>query len=147
MSPIDHHHGHDHHHHDVHDDGQDELLLDPGNQALSQALKWLFRLLKVIMVIVVILFAYWRSVYTVEQNENAIVLRFGQRLGGEVTAIKEPGLHIKWPAPIDEVIKVSTAQRELDVDFWYFMTEKEKAGVSEYEALTDVGSFCKTVIL
>ncbi len=113
-----------------------EAELDPGMKALAEALRWLFAMLKVVMVVVVGLFI-WSGVYKVEQNEQAIELRFGRVKGVEQEAILQPGLHWKWPEPIEEVIRIpaSTVEKQIAVDdFWYYQTEKEKAGVAQGRA-------------
>lgn len=44
------------------------------------------------------------SFYTVEPEEEAVVLRFGKYLGEP----KQPGLHFKWPFGMDRVYKLPT---------------------------------------
>ncbi len=51
----------------------------------------------------VILVGVRGSFYTVEPDEEAVVIRLGQHLGNS-----QPGLHFKIPFGIDEVIKVKT---------------------------------------
>mgnify|MGYP003953006093 CR=1 FL=1 len=66
------------------------------------------------------------SFYTVEPEEEAIVLRFGRY----TEDIKPPGLHFKYPFGIDKVIKVQT-KRVLQQEFG-FRTQTSGYGRSSY---------------
>lgn len=104
--------------------------LDPAGQALAEALRICFRILKVVMLAIVVIFII-SGFYKVEQNEQAIVLRFGKVIGTGPSAILTAGWHWKWPEPINEVIKIPSLE-ELDLevdDFWYYQTEQEKMGL------------------
>lgn len=109
--------------------------LDPGSRAVADALRLTFTVLKLVMICIVAVFL-WSGFYTVEENEVAIKLRFGKVQGSGENRVKLPGLHWKWPNPIDEVIKVpaSKAERILNINsFWYF----EKPGhpkIAQYSA-------------
>ena len=101
---------------------QDSEGLDPASRALGEALRLSFVVLKLVMICILAVFL-WSGFYTVEENEVAIKLRFGKVHGGGENQVKLPGLHWKWPNPIDEVIKVpaSKAEQILNIDsFWYF---------------------------
>ncbi|MCK5272985.1 MAG: hypothetical protein KAJ52_10410 [Sedimentisphaerales bacterium] len=101
--------------------------LDPANQALADALRISFMILKLVMIFVVGLFIAG-GFYQVEQNQRAVELLFGRVQGVGREAITEPGWHWVWPY-VGEVILIPapTAVQTLDVDsFWYYMTEKEK---------------------
>lgn len=99
---------------------------DVGSQALNEALRVSFRLLKLAMLLVALLFL-GSGIFTVKQHERAFILRFGKVVThtdpatGEETAILGPGLHFAWPFLIDEVVRFPV-QRELDLpvaSFWY----------------------------
>lgn len=75
---------------------------DTGTQALSEALQSSFLLVKIVMVVLVIVFL-GSGFFTVKQGEQAVKLRFGRPVGG----LLGPGAHWAFPAPIDEVTKVS----------------------------------------
>jgi regulator of protease activity HflC (stomatin/prohibitin superfamily) len=101
--------------------------LDPGGQALADALKWVFVLLKICIVCVIMLFIA-SGAYRVKPNELAVELRFGRVRGAGTGAIQKPGLHWRWPY-VEEVIRIpaDTAVRELAIDsFWY--DEKAQLG-------------------
>jgi len=117
-------HDHHHHHHGP------EPKLDEGAQALSDALKLMFRVLKFVMFGLIAYFIF--SCFSeIEENEKAIVLRFGKIVGSRDAAVHEKGLLFTFPAPMDEVIKVPSEkeQRTLAVDgLWYYQSEIEKMG-------------------
>ena len=95
-------------------------LSDAGTQALSEALRLSFRLLRGLMVL--LLLAYLASgLFVVPQHERAVVLRFGRVAGLGADRIKEPGLHWTWPRPVAEIVRIPT-ERVQTVDtrsFWY----------------------------
>lgn len=104
--------------------------LDAAGQALSDALRVSFRILKVIMVGILIVFIM-SGFYTVPANNVAVVMHFGRVQGSGVDRLKTEGLQWKWPAPIDEVILIPAAAslRSLEVgNFWYYQTPEERMG-------------------
>ena len=103
--------------------------LDPAGKALTDALRVSFVFLKLVMLSVLALFIY-SGTFTVEQNEQAVVLRFGKVVNLGPKAIKSPGWHWAWPA-LDEVVKIPAPQARIQLDadaFWYAETELEKLG-------------------
>ena len=96
------------------------LQPDAGAQALTEALRLSFRILRGLMVLLVL--AYLASgIFVVPQHERALVLRFGRVAGLGMDRVKEPGLHWTWPRPFSEIVRVST-ERVLTLDtrsFWY----------------------------
>jgi len=103
--------------------------LDPANRALTDALRLTFTVLKLVMVCVVGFFIY-SGAFELEENERAVVLRFGALKGGNtLAAVKEPGWHWTWPYPIEEIVKIpsAVAERELNVEaFWYDESAEEQ---------------------
>ncbi len=93
-----HHHHHHHHEHDAHD-----VPLDAANQSLADALRASFGILKVVMFVLVVMYCF-SGVNCVEENEQAVIMRFGKLL----PEIREPGLSIAFPYPIDETIALPT---------------------------------------
>ena len=61
--------------------------------------------------ILVLIFAVWSSVYRVELEEEGVLLTLG-----EYSGLAQSGIHLKWPAPIQTVIKIPT-KRELEMEF------------------------------
>jgi len=102
-------------------------LLHPGQQSLAEALRVSFLILKLIMTAVVLLFLA-SGFFTVEPNEQALVLVFGKVQGEGESRIKQPGYHWTFPDPISEIIRIPVKEvRTLPIDsFWFFETEQEK---------------------
>jgi len=93
---------------------------DTGGQALAEALRLSFRLLRGAMLL--ILLGYLASgVFVVQQHERALVLVFGRVAGLGTERIKEPGLHWTWPRPFSEVLKLPAerVQTLTTRSFWY----------------------------
>ena len=106
--------------------------LDTAGKSLTEALRTSFMILKVVMVILVILFIT-SGIFRVQENENALVLRFGEIRGtGTEQRVLGSGLHWAWPEPICEIIKIPvTKKQSLPIDlFWYYQTEAEKLGTA-----------------
>jgi membrane protease subunit HflK len=93
---------------------------DAGSQALSEALKSSFFIVKFIMVGLVLLFLA-SGFFTVDEGSKAIVLRFGKPVGEGEQALLGPGYHWAWPAPIDTVekIKIKSIQTAESSVGWY----------------------------
>jgi len=94
---------------------------DVASQALNEAFRVSFRILKLAMLLVVVLFLF-SGVFTVGQHEQAFVLRFGRLVTDrEGKAILGPGLHFAWPFLVDEVVRFPV-MRDLGLpldSFWY----------------------------
>ncbi len=75
------------------------------------------------------------SFYTVEPEEEAVIIRFGRYVSTEPS-----GLHFKLPFGIDTVIKVPT-KRVLQQEFGFRLVEKGFSGKTTYnqESLTLTG--------
>lgn len=104
--------------------------LDAGSQALAEALRSSFAIVKFVMVLLVIVFLA-SGFFTVGPQERAIILRFGKPVGQGEKALLGPGLHWSFPYPIDEYVKVSISgiQRVTSSVAWYNTTpEQELAG-------------------
>ena len=125
---------HDHHQHqpgqkccsEGHSQQDERILdehLDAAGQSLRRALKMSFAILKVIMVVLLVLFAF-SGIFQVQQDEEAILLQFGKIKG----PVLKPGIKFAWPEPINEIIRIPV-QRELSIpidSFWYFESPEEK---------------------
>lgn len=73
----------------------------------------------------------YTSFYTVEPDEEAVVIRFGK-----FTTTNPPGLHFKIPLGVEEVIKVKT-KRVLQEEFG-FRTTSTNSRVTTYRAGNDL---------
>ena len=51
--------------------------------------------------ILVLLLAIWSSIYRVELEEEGVLMTLG-----EYSGLVQSGIHVKWPAPIQTVIKI-----------------------------------------
>ena len=122
----------DHHHHGQKccsggASPQDERILDEqldaAGQSLRRALKMSFTILKVIIVVLLAVFA-GSGIFQVQQDEEAILLQFGKIKG----PVLKPGIKFAFPEPINEIIRIPV-QRELSIpidSFWYYETPQEK---------------------
>lgn len=98
--------------------------LDPASQSLSEALDLSLKILKGIMILLVLLFLS-SGIFTVQENEHAIVLIFGKARGEDPNL--KPGLHWTWPYPLSEVVKVPGIQQSFEVgNFWYSDKQQER---------------------
>ncbi len=100
---------------------------DAAGDALSQALRTSFFILKIIMVVLVVVFLA-SGLKAVGPDEQALVLRFGKIRGIGEQRLLGPGPHWVFPYPIDEIIKVPVAKKiNLPIDsFWYFQERKDQ---------------------
>jgi membrane protease subunit HflK len=79
-----------------------------------------------IIVLLVLAGVLWSAFFTIQPEEAGVVLAFG-----EYSRTTDPGWHIKWPYPIERVIKVPV-QRQLKQEFGF---RTERPGVrSSYSA-------------
>jgi membrane protease subunit HflK len=117
--------------HDHHDHSQPPLeTQDAGSQALAEALRSSFVIVKIAMVaLVVIIFA--AGFFTVGPQEKAVILRFGKPQGDGQKMLLGAGLHWSLPYPIDEVVRIpiTEIQKVSSTVGWYLTTpEMEIAG-------------------
>ncbi|MBG89490.1 MAG: hypothetical protein CMO80_21700 [Verrucomicrobiales bacterium] len=105
-----------------------ELQEDTGSRALSEALKSVFAVLKLVMLAVLVFFV-GSGVFTVEPNEVAVVLRFGKPVGTTKDRVKKPGLHFAFPYPIDEIVKIPFGKSHTihSSSCWYYETPQDIA--------------------
>lgn len=122
---------HPHHHHPQEDPEQrDRLLdeqLDAAGRSLTGALQVSFTILKLIMIVLIVLFAL-SGIFQVEPDEQALLLRFGEIQDVDGDPVIDPGFNIAFPEPIDEIVRIPVKQvQTLAIEsFWYFETEQEK---------------------
>ena len=127
---------HEHHHHDgcehdhdhAHDAPAPLLPEDAGSQALSDALRSSFLIVRFIMIGLIVLF-FASGFFTVGPQERAVILRFGKPVGEGQAALLGPGAHWSWPAPIDEVVKIpfSQVQSVQSSVGWFAVTPEQEA--------------------
>jgi len=114
-NPFVHHHDHDHGH-DEPPINIDEL--DPAQKSLADALRVSFLILKTIMLLLVVYYLFISGLFNVEQNEEAVRLRFGRIVQHD---IEQGGPNFAWPYPIEEVVKIRTAPETIQLrdEFWF----------------------------
>ena len=109
-----------------------EVTEDAGAQALSEALRSSFAVVKVIMIVLVAIFLF-SGFFTVGTQEKALILRFGKPVGEDEKALLNPGPHWAFPYPIDEVVKIPVGQLQTVHSSvgWYLTTAALEAVGSE----------------
>lgn len=134
--PHDHAHSHSHGPGDAHEPSAapqpppEAPIEDASTQALSEALKSSFVVVRVVMVGLIALF-FASGIFTVGPQEVAIKLLFGASTGVGEAALLKPGLHWSFPYPINEIVKVPKGQVHTVVSSvgWFPITkEQEIAG-------------------
>lgn len=65
----------------------------------------------------------WNSFYTVESGERGVLLRFG-----DMVAVEEPGLHIKWPF-IEKVVPMSVRSHNYQIKTGVYSADTQAADV------------------
>lgn len=134
----DHAHSHSHgpgdepHHHDAGapEPTPESPMEDSNTQALSDALKSSFVVVRVVMAGLIILF-FASGIFTVGPQEVAIKLLFGARTGTGADALLQPGLHWSFPYPVNEIVKIPNRQVHTIISSvgWYPVTpQQELAG-------------------
>ncbi len=78
---------------------------EAGSQALSDALRSSFFIVKIIMVGLVVVFL-GSGFFSVASQQKAIILRLGRPVGEGQKALLGPGFHFAFPKPIDEVVMI-----------------------------------------
>jgi modulator of FtsH protease HflK len=100
---------------------------DAGSQALAEALRSSFAIVKVALLVMVLAF-FGSGVFTVRQQEKAVILRFGRPVGEGQKILLGAGWYWSWPYPIDEVVKIPITEIQ-SVDStagWYSMTREQE---------------------
>jgi membrane protease subunit HflK len=131
----DHDHPHSHEHGPEHGHEPEPVTVPPlaedsGSQALEEAMRSSFFIVKVAMFLMVVAFLA-SGFFTVGAAEKAVILRFGKPVGEGQRALLTSGLHWAFPYPIDEVVKIpiTEIQKTTSTTGWYFTTpEQELSG-------------------
>ena len=117
-----HHHDHDHDHRPAPE------TRDAGSQALSEALRSSFIIVKISMwaLVAIVLFA---GFFPVKPGEKAVILRFGKPVGeGNKMLLSSGTWYWSFPYPIDEVVRIPIAeiQKVSSTAGWYAMTHEQE---------------------
>jgi membrane protease subunit HflK len=118
--------------HDHHDHPHPPETQDAGSQALAEALRSSFVIVKFAMaaLVLVILGA---GFFTVGPQEKAVILRFGKPLGEGQKMLLGAGLHWSLPYPIDEVVRIpiTEIQQVRSTVGWYATTPEMELASTE----------------
>jgi membrane protease subunit HflK len=108
---------------------------DAGSQALAEALRSSFAIIKIVMLLMVIAF-FCSGFFQVGPQEKAVILRFGKPVGEGQKILLGSGLHWSFPSPIDEVVKIpiSEIQKVSSTVGWYFTTPEQELSGEELPA-------------
>jgi membrane protease subunit HflK len=119
--------------HDHHDHAPETQ--DAGSQALAEALRSSFAIVKIVMLLMVIAF-FCSGFFQVGPQEKAVILRFGKPVGEGQKALLGSGLHWSFPNPIDEVVKIpiTEIQKVSSTVGWYFTTPEQELSGEELPA-------------
>jgi membrane protease subunit HflK len=86
---------------------------DPAQQSLADALGVSFWILRIVMIVLVVIYLF-SGFYRVPEQEVAVVTRFGQIVTDDQGVAQiEPGIHLGWPFPIDNIITVPVNEQTL----------------------------------
>lgn len=86
-----------------------EAMDDNRHRALSDALKSSFLIIRLVMLgVAVVIFG--SGVLMVEQNQVAILLRFGKPVVSGGNPLLQPGLHFAFPDPVDEKVLINVGE-------------------------------------
>src|ERR1044072_8630415 len=114
----------DPHPHNEHDHPHSpETPIDSGSQALAEAFRSSFAIVKFVMAVLILIFLC-SGFFQLKSNEQAMILRFGKPVGEGTKALLGPGAHWSFPYPIDEVVKVRVTdiQQVRSTIGWYAVT-------------------------
>jgi membrane protease subunit HflK len=99
---------------------------DAGSQALAEALRSSFFIVKIIMVVLVVAFL-GSGIFTVGPQQRAMVLRLGRPLGEGEQALLKPGFHWSFPSPIDEIVRIPfTSLQTAESSVGWYLTPDER---------------------
>ena len=95
--------------------------MDAAAQSLADALRWSFRLLSVIMILVLVGFVL-SGFKTIQPQQVGV-----KKVFGRVTGLADQGLAFTWPFPIGEIQIVDISEQAMEInDFWMHETPEDK---------------------
>jgi regulator of protease activity HflC (stomatin/prohibitin superfamily) len=109
-----------------------EEALDPANQSLAEALRKSFRILKLLMLVLVVLY-FLSGWFSVKPGDKGVILRFGRILGtgpGELagSAVRDKGWWWSWPYPFERWETIAANEREIPIEFLFQLSDEERTG-------------------
>ena len=125
----------EHEHHDHEHESSAPETRDAGSQALAEALRSSFAIVKIVMALMVAAF-FCSGFFQVGPSEKAVILRFGKPVGAGQKALLSSGLHWSFPYPIDEVVRIpiTEIQKVTSDNGWYFTTPEQELSGEEIPA-------------
>jgi modulator of FtsH protease HflK len=109
-----------------------EDALDPANQSLAEALRRSFRILKLVMLVLVVLY-FLSGWFSVKPGDVGVILRFGRILGAEPgkpaqSAVRKEGWNWSWPYPFERWETISISERVIPIEFLFQLSDEERTG-------------------
>ncbi len=92
----------------------------PAFEYFSRALRLSFSALKILVGGIALYYLVFSGLFTVKQDEVAIILRWGGIAGTGEERILKPGFHWSFPEPIDKIIRIPVKKvKSLEIkEFW-----------------------------
>jgi membrane protease subunit HflK len=91
----------------------------PAFEYLAKALRLSFNALKIIVGSLVLYYVAFSGLFTVKQDEVAVILRWGKIVGVGEGRVLQPGFHWSFPEPIDKIIRIPVKVKSLGItEFW-----------------------------
>ncbi len=99
---------------------EDKESQQPAFEYLARALRLSFNALKLIVGGLVLYYIAFSGLFTVKQDEAAVILRWGKIVGVGEGRVLQPGFHWAFPEPIDKIIRVPVKRvKSLEIkEFW-----------------------------
>jgi membrane protease subunit HflK len=85
--------------------------MELANRSLADALRLTYRLLQIVMLVLLALFAF-SGVRKIDQAEKGVRITLGQLSASDL----DPGVHFSLPYPLGQIMKVSTSQVAVRID-------------------------------
>lgn len=115
--------------------------MDPANQSLADALRFTYRLLRVGMVALIVLFVF-SGMKTINEGERGIKVFFGQQGSQNLS----PGFHWNWAYPVGEMVRVEVGTVEVKMGT-AFMPVNSRVSTQAEAMGADADTFSRTTKL
>ena len=111
---------------------------DPAQESLTKALRSSFNVLRLIMLGLVVLYLF-SGFFKLQSGEQGLISRLGKlRLTAQGSAVFREGLHICWPDPFDEKIRLSGQIETLNVNSFLFEPRDASLPISDWEPVSSL---------
>ena len=104
----------------------------PAFEYFSKALRLSFNALKIIVGGLVLYYIVFSGLFTVKQDEVAVILRWGRISGVGEERILKPGFHWSFPEPIDKIARVQVKKvKSVEIkEFWSSDLDNPQGGIA-----------------